>query len=308
MKPIIPTIVLSLFTLFPISDNVSNITNVQINTKYSEYPSAIFKNKLVVVSSKKIGGLGNGIDKNTNEPYSELFCLDVDKSGGLEDPHLFSRTLNTKHNEGQVTFTRDQKTVYYTRSMRKNSNNYQLYKADLDIHSSNIWINEVKLTRNSYYSIEDPHVSSDGKQLYFSSNLPGSVGGYDIYVSDINHDGTLSIPRNLGETINTEHDEKFPFLSQDGNEFYFSSKGHDSRGGFDVFVSNIIEKEFTIPESIDNSINSSFDEVAFMLTENNVGYFSSNKPGGKGNFDIYSFQLKSKFNLEEVFVVNNEKK
>ena len=94
MKPIIPTLVLSLCTLLPVSDNVSNITNVKTNTKYSEYPSAIFKNKLVVVSTKKIGGLGNGIDKNTNEPYSELFCMDVDDSGSLEDPLLFSRKIS----------------------------------------------------------------------------------------------------------------------------------------------------------------------------------------------------------------------
>lgn len=107
-------------------DNVLNtsgleftIYNSETNTKYSEYSSGTFKNKLIVVSSKKIGGLGNGIDKNTDEPYSELFCMDISENGDVSNPLFFSRILNTKHNEGQVAFSPDETIVYYTRSLRK---------------------------------------------------------------------------------------------------------------------------------------------------------------------------------------------
>lgn len=124
-------------------DKISNNTGLEyysyptdVNTKYSEFGSGVFRNKFIIVSSKKIGGFGNGVDKNTNEPFTELFCLDIKKDASLENPLFFSRILNTKHNEGQVAFTSDEKTIYYTRSLRKNAKNYQLFKATLDVNSS----------------------------------------------------------------------------------------------------------------------------------------------------------------------------
>ena len=320
MKPIISTIALSLCMLFPsvnINENVSDKldtvdypTNTsEINTKYSEFPSAVFKNKLIITSSKKIGGLGNGKDKLTNEPYFELFCLDISGSGELSNPLFFSRTLNTKHNEGMVSFSPKDKTIYFSRSLRDNSKNYQLYKANLNVFSKEIWINQKRLSKNANHSIENPRVSPDGKKLYFSSNLPGSIGGYDLYVSDILSDGTIGTPKNLGDTINTALDDKYPFLSEDGTQLYFSSQGHNSIGGFDIFVSQIKDGSYQTPIHLEENINTPYDEVAFILINNNgQGYFSSNKPGGKGSFDIYSFYLKSQFNLEDVFANKNDKK
>jgi len=319
MKPIISTIVLSLCTLFSLSniDIESDKLNTldfpfntsKINTKYSEFPSAIFKNKLIIVSSKKIGAFGNGTDENTKEPFSELFCLDIDDLGELSNPLFFSRTLNTKHSEGQVSFSPNERVIYYTRSQRDNSKNYQLYRANLNVSSSKIWINEKRLTKNVNHSIENPHVSPDGKKLYFSSNLPGSIGGYDLYVSEILNNGTLGVPKNLGDKINTPLDDKFPFLSKDGTQLYFSSQGHNTIGGFDVFVSQVINDDYQVPTNLEENINTPYDEVAFMLINNNgQGYLSSNKPGGKGNFDIYSFYLESQFKIEEVFANKTDKK
>lgn len=315
MKPILPTIVLSVCTLFsnlPLGNASAEsiITNTKsVNTKYSEFPSAMFKNKLVVTSSKKIGGLGNGVDENTNQPYSQLFCLDVDDLGDLSKPMFFSRALNTKGNEGHLSFSPDEKTVYFTRSSRDNSKNYQLYKANLNLSSNSYWVNITKLTKNTVYSIENPHVSPDGKKLYFSSNLPGSLGGYDLYVSNIEADGSLSTPENLGPQINTENDEKFPHLSKDGKQLFFSSNGHDGFGGFDVFVSNMINEVYELPENLGEAINSSSDDVSFMLAnENGQGYLASNREGGKGNFDIYSLQLDSQFKVEEIFASRDGKK
>ena len=111
------------------------ITETDINTKYSEIGSGLFKGKVLIVSSKKIGGLGNRVDKNTNQPYTDLFCVDVSETGELKRPLLFSRILNTKGNEGQVTFTEDENTLYFTRSTRENSKNYQLYKTNLEENS-----------------------------------------------------------------------------------------------------------------------------------------------------------------------------
>ena len=200
------------------------------------------RNKLIMVSSKKIGGLGNGIDKYTNEPYTELFCLDVDAYGTAKNPLFFSRIINTKNNEGQVAFSPDEQTMYFTRSRRENSHNYQLYKVVLETESNGNWIDELELAISSeHYSIENPHVSSDGTELYFSSNMPGSYGGFDLYVAHIYEDGSLGPAMNLGPKINTRFDDKFPHLSKDGRKLFFSSKGHNSIGGFDIFVSSISE-------------------------------------------------------------------
>ena len=197
-----------------------SLSETDINTKYSEIVSGMFKGKIIIVSSKKIGGLGNGIDKNTQQPYTDLFCVDVTDNGGLKRPLLFSRILNTKGNEGQVTFTKDESTMYFTRSTRANSKNYQLYKANLGENSLGNWINIEMLDISSEnHSIENPFIHNN--RLYFASNMNGTVGGFDLFVSDINSDGTLGTPKNLGPTINTRNDEKYPFVSNDGNHFYF---------------------------------------------------------------------------------------
>lgn len=259
-----------------------------VNTKYSEIGSGFFRNKLIMVSSKKLGGLAK-IDPNTNEAYKDLFCLDINKNGALSLPLLFSRILNTRDSEDQLTFSPDQKTVYYTRSSKGNSMEYKLYKAVLEEDSHGNWINEELLSINkTNVSIENPFMSPKGDKLYFSSNMPESNGGYDIYVSDIHTDGSLSTPENLGSTINTLSDEKYPSLSIDSKYLYFSSKGHDNIGGFDLFTSKILSRGYRTPRNMGNTINTRHDEVAYFLAAKNKGYVSSNRPNGKGGFDIYT--------------------
>lgn len=265
-----------------------DLLDAGVNSKYSEIGSGFFRNKLIMVSSKKLGGLAK-IDPNTDEAYKDLFCLNVGKNGALSLPLLFSRILNTNDSEDQLTFSPDQKTVYYTRSSKENSMEYKLYKAVLETDSHGNWINEELLSINkANVSIENPFMSPKGDKLYFSSNMPESVGGYDIYVSNINTDGSLSTPENLGRTINTPSDEKYPSLSLDANYLYFSSKGHNNIGGFDLFTSKILSSGYKAPRNMGNTINTAYDEVAYFLAAKNKGYVSSNRPNGKGGFDIYT--------------------
>lgn len=265
-----------------------DITETGINTKYSEIVSGLFKDKLIMVSSKKIGGIGNGIDENTNQPFTDLFCLDIIDDGELKRPLLFSRVLNSKDNEGLITFTEDEKTMYFTRSTRENSKNYQLYKATLQANSVGNWENIELLDISSQnYSVENPFVKGD--KLYFSSNMNGTIGGFDIFVSSINEDGTLGTPQNLGATVNTTQDEKYPFVSNDDKHLYFSSKGHRNIGGFDIFTSRIVNNKFKAPRNLGNTVNTEQNEIAFYLTNDYQGYLSSDKVGGKGSYDIYRF-------------------
>ena len=262
-----------------------------INTKYSEFSSGTFRNKLIMVSSKKIGGFGNGIDNYTNEPYTELFCLDIEKNGEISNPLLFSRILNTKHNEGHVTFSPDETVIYYTRSHRENSANYQLYIAYLEANSHGNWKNERQLTLNATYSIENPQVSPDGQQLYFSSNKPGGHGGFDLYVAPIQRDGSIGTPKNLGSGINSAKDEKYPVFNNDDNAFYFASNGHEGFGGFDLFMTNQKGRNFSEPVNLGETVNSSDDDLALTFISESKGFFSSDRTGGKGSYDIYSFDV-----------------
>ncbi len=264
------------------------ILDAGVNTKYSEIGSGFFRNKLIMVSSKKLGGLAK-IDPNTKEAYKELFCLDISEYGALSKPLLFSRILNTNASEGQLTFSPDQNIVYFTRSSKEKSLEYKLYKAVLEEGSHGNWINIQLLDINSDgVSIETPFLNTKGDKLYFSSNSPASIGGYDIYVSNVNADGSLDAPKNLGHSINTTSDEKYPSLSLDGKYLYFSSKGHQNIGGYDLFVSRILADAYKAPRNMGNTINTSFDEVAYFLAAKNKGYVSSNKPNGKGSFDMYT--------------------
>lgn len=260
----------------------------KVNSKFSEFGSGFFRDKIIIVSTKKIGGLSK-IDKNTNEAYKTLFCAGFNEDASvIEQPLLFSRIINTKNaNEGQVTFSPDEHTIYYTRSIKGDSKVYKLHKANLQKKSNGNWKNDVVLDINKEgYSIESPFVSPDGKELFFSSNMPGTLGGYDLFVAPIKEDGTLGTPKNLGDTVNTTLNENYPSLSKDNRTLFFASQGHINLGGYDVFKSNIRNKNFETPVNLGNTINTKADEVALFFTSNKKGYLSSNRVAGEGGFNI----------------------
>lgn len=278
--------------------------DVGINTKFSEYGSGFFMDKFIMVSSKKLGGLAKK-DKATGEGYKNLFCLDVKKDGSLKLPLLFSRIINTfDNNEDQIAFSPDEQTMYFTRSTEENTSLYKLYKVTLEKDSHGNWIGQELLDINEEnVSIENPFVTPDGKQLYFSSNTPNGFGGFDLYVANIKVDGSLETPINLGDKINTSTDDKYPSISKDGKKLYFSSKGHNNIGGFDVFESKIITNGYRTPRNLGNTINTEYDEVAYFMASRNRGYVSSSKAFGKGKFDIYKFSTKDVIqNIEGVIV------
>lgn len=281
----------------------------EINSEYSEIACTTFRQKLILISSKKIGALGSGKDPITNRPFMDLFCTEIKAYGKLGNPILFSRIINTRDNEGQVAFSPDEHTIYYTRSLRTNVLNYKLYKAKLEKNSNGNWINETKLSISSdSHSVETPHVSKDGEYLYFSSNMKGGYGGFDLYKSKILEDGTLGEPENLGPTINTSKDEKYPHTSKNSEELFFSSKGHESIGGYDIFLSDIINNTYKTPKNLGHSINSTKDEIAFIYIDDKKGIFSSNKENEDSAFNMYRFQSRELYNELKGIVITRENK
>ncbi|NQY09641.1 MAG: OmpA family protein [Flavobacteriales bacterium] len=138
--------------------------------------------------------------------------------------------------------------------------------------------------------------SSDGKRMFLSSDRKGGFGGLDIYVSELQEDDSWGPAVNLGAAINSEYDEDSPFLSYDGKKLFFSSKGHNSMGDYDVFYSEVIGGKWTRPRNLRPPINSTGKDIYFMTDQaGKVGFIASSREGGSGDMDIYSFEIECKF-------------
>lgn len=246
-------------------------------------------------------------------PYLDLYRATLNKDGVLENIKPFSEAINTGSHESNAIFTKDGKTMYFNRTnnARKKTEeekiaHIKIFKAEL---VDGVWTNVTALpfTSNSY-STEHPALSKDEKTLYYASDMPGTIGSFDIYKVAINDDGTYGEPENLGTTINTKHREQFPFIS-DYNVLYFSSIGHEGFGGLDVFRSNMVNGTFDKPVNLGSPINSNVDDFAYIVKEKeNKGFVSSNRTG----YDrIYGFgreeNMLSKYQVEGIVQDKNSK-
>ena len=266
------------------------LLNLDINTTFSDFGTSTYNDHLIFASSRDED---EAIYKWNAQPFLDLFELNED--GSVKE---MVGDINTKYHESSTTFTKDGKTAYFTRNnffkgkFKKNSKNIhglKIYKATL---VDSVWTNVESMPfNNNEYNVAHPALSNDEKKLYFASDMPGTQGASDIFVVDINEDGTYGEPINLGPKVNTEGRENFPFVSDKGI-LYFSSDGHVGLGGLDVFKVDVekINDATTMVHNIGKPINSPMDDFGYIINETTgKGYITSNREGGKGDDDIYSF-------------------
>ncbi|HEX9981463.1 MAG TPA: OmpA family protein [Flavobacterium sp.] len=282
-------------------DNISGIgdrfeiKNLSLNTPTAEF-GAMKNGENLVFSGVKINS-GKKVYKWNDEYYLDLnvISLAAVKSGD-SIARGFSDEINSNLHEGNAIFTKDGKTMYFTRNNSKDGkreankdkvSNLKLFRAEL---INGKWANIKPLPfNNDDYSVEHPALSADEKTLYFASDMPGSLGSFDIYSVAVNG-GAFEVPKNLGAQINTIKKEQFPFISADG-KLYFSSNGHFGFGSLDVFVSEMKNGTFSTPLNVGFPVNSGYDDFAFNIeSATKEGYFASNRPGGQGSDDIYSLK------------------
>ncbi len=285
------------------------LEKVSVNTGYSDFgPSFYGADKLVyATSSNKSEGFK--IDEWNQQPFLDLFIADMDSVGKLSNPRPFSKGINTEYHESSTSFTKDGKTVYFTRNNfidgkkgrdKEKTIRLKLYRATAD--ASGKWGNVVELPFNSKkYSVAHPALNADESKLYFSSDMPktddtaGTIGMSDLWFVEIKEDSIYGKPVNLGEGINTEARESFPYISKEGN-LYYSSDGLAGLGGYDIYVTKLDEKG--MPGKLINlgePANSNQDDFGFILDEEKgIGYLSSNRGGASGSIDdeIYLIQQK----------------
>ncbi|MEM5565561.1 OmpA family protein [Psychroserpens sp. AS72] len=275
-----------------------DVVNLDINTEVSDFGTTQYQNQLIFASSR-----GGGQKYKWNEqPYLDLFSAEKQEDGSYGNVEKLDSEINTKFHESTVAFTPDDQVMYFTRNNYFNNkykksedgtNRLKLFKATLNEHGD--WYNIESVHFNSdEYSVAHPTINVQGTKLYFASDMEGTIGMSDIFVVEIKADGSLGDPVNLGQNVNTEGQETFPFVNSEG-DLYLSSNGFNGLGGLDVFVIRDFENKFEAHqpmalENIGKPINSSMDDFGYY--ENlgtKEGFFTSNRDGGKGDDDIYSF-------------------
>lgn len=246
------------------------ISPVDFNTQYSDYPAFYRDGELYVITADQ----SNKINPWNKEPASDIYFGNQLKSIG--------KPINTKYNEGSLVITKDGQTMYFTRNdyvkrkLGKDSQDVTRLKLFRTDKVDGRWSEPKALPFNSSeYSVGHPALSADESKLYFVSDMPGGKGGTDLYESEIYDDNTYGIPTNL-TAFNTIGNEMFPFVDENDN-FYFSSNGHPNIGGLDVFYAQTNDDgSFRSPVNVGAPINSSYDDFAFVM-DNNQGYFASNR-------------------------------
>ena len=276
------------------------VVNMDLNTALSDFGANQYKDRLVFASTRESGRLYNW----NEQPYLELYSATKQEDGSYANVVNFDENINTKFHESSASFLPTDDVVYFTRNnyyrkkLRRDGegiNRLQLYRGRLQNDGS--WGDIESVHFNSEdYSVAHPAVNISGTKIYFASDMPGTLGNSDLYVADINADGSLTEPRHLGSAINTEGQETFPYVNSKG-DLYFSSNGLSGLGGLDIYMVRDFEQKLAaheqlIVENVGRPINSSKDDFAYY--ENlgtKEGFFTSNRDGGKGDDDIYTFEV-----------------
>jgi outer membrane protein OmpA-like peptidoglycan-associated protein len=292
-----------------VATSTAKVKNAGINSPYFDFSPAFFGEKSVVFSSTK-STKKSLLNKHTwtNESFTNLYVVDFDKDSLIKGPKGFNAKINKFYNESSAVFTKDGKTMYFTRNNQLktkaitdtlNTVLLKIYKAKFD---GKKWTNVIELPFNSdNFSCAHPALSPDEKELYFSSNRPGNKGMSDIYKIAILENDTFGEPENLGDVINTEGRETFPFITQD-NVLIFASDARAGLGGLDMYYLHLDSENKEI-KTFGQPINSSFDDFGLIYKDKiQDGFFTSNRPeDNKGKDDIYRFK---ELQIPKIFKIN----
>lgn len=271
------------------------IANIKkINSRNNDWAPRLYdkSGNILVFTSTREGVTGKKLDEWTGERFSDLFVSAIDAKGEWSKPEILDANgkTSTPANESDASFTADGSTVYYTmcNNLKKKTNRCLVYTSKFD---GNAWGDpvEVKIGNDTVFDYIHPYITPNGTQLYFASNKSGGHGGLDIWYSN-GGGNTFSEPVNMGSAINTHEKDAYPFLRND-TTFYFSSTGHSGLGGYDIFKAILTDSVWAV-ENMQHPINSNADDFGIVYLDGiDKGFFSSNRLGGRGGDDIWSFYL-----------------
>ncbi len=277
------------------------VENVKpLNTKWSDFAPMWYKKDQIFFTSDRENGVSKQMYGWTGNQYTDVYTtkFKVDRKNKdnikYDAPVLVDKDgMNGKFNDGVVAFDARFGTAYITKCNYDNNGKGNKCRIYVSTGQGSEWGAPEPLSFSTdSFSCGHPFLSKDGQTLYFSSDMPGGYGGRDLWFVTYSKKGKAwGDPVNLGPTINTEEDEMFPFLHEDGT-LYFSSNGHVGLGGQDIFFSKGEVTDWSTPVNMKSPINSGGDDFAIILDKTKeAGYFSSNREGGRGQDDIYRFKM-----------------
>jgi len=283
-------------------------TNVEIkneavlNTKKLDFSPTYYNDELVFVSTRDEKTLLSGIrDLWIDDNFMALWSANRNLDGTVGSPVVFSENITTKFHEGPVCFNKSGDRVFFTRNdfkrgkRRNNSDGIMKLQIYTSTKEGDDWSKPASLNFNTKeYEEAHPALTPDGNKLYFSSDREGGYGGMDLYVSEFKN-GEWAAPTNLGEKVNTPGNDVFPYVHDDGT-LYFASNGWEGLGGLDIYQVNMdMDKKMLGVENIGTPFNSPMDDFGLIMNEmKSEGYLTSDRDGGFGQDDIYSFKTAGK--------------
>lgn len=279
-----------------ISGSIKNM-GPQINSQYSEYKPVVSADESIMMfTSRRPNTTGGKIAPDLNDYFEDIY-VSRNENGKWSDAENLGIPINTKNHDANSGLSADgQKLLIYV-----GYNNGDLYESELN---GKLWSVPVKMNKNinTIYHESSASYSPDGNSVYFVSDKPGGFGKGDIYVSTKNVIGEWGIAKNLDSVINTPYGEESVFMHPDGKSLYFSSQGHETMGGYDIFKSTLENDKWTTPQNIGYPINTAGDDVFFVISASGQhGYYAST--GYYGGEDVFMVNILPQ---EKQMVLNNE--
>lgn len=290
----------------------TEISNEFINTKGADFGAAIYKNRVVYASTRS--DMKRAVAKNNKDwagnSGNQLFISERDANMFLRTPGFLHADIKNQLNQGPVAYSADGLWVAFTsnnfsegtRHIPSSGMELGLYIASVE-NDGDFSEAQAFPYNGTGYSTGYACFSPDGKTLYFASDRPDGFGGFDIYKSS-RTGSSWSPPENLGNIVNSQGNEITPFF--DGNSLHFASDWHDGLGGYDIFRAEKSGSRFTTIYHGGTGLNTSRDDFGYVYDlANNIGYLSSNRIGGKGDYDIYRIKNTSSSMVIQVIDENS---
>jgi outer membrane protein OmpA-like peptidoglycan-associated protein len=260
-----------------------------LNSDNEDYaPLILADGSAMIFTSRREGSTGGKLAFDNN--YFEDIYISHQKSGNWTEPEKISSNINTENHECAVALSPDGEKLF----LYDDENNGDFY---VSFKQGDEWTTPKEMGKpiNSRYREISLSINREGNRIFFSSDRPGGYGGFDIWMSELTADSTWGEPVNLGPNVNTPDNEDAPFIHPDDNILYFSSTGHMGMGGYDIYMSKELNKEWIRPRNLGYPINTVEDDIYFVVdAENRFGYYATAREDGLGGYDIYKIFLNEK--------------
>ena len=283
-------------------DGKYKIKQLTINSDADDFGASYYKNMIVFASTKETPKMIKRRYNWTGKPFWDIYVSEI-KDGQLKKAKKFNNNMNDKLHDGPASFSNDGTFMAFTRNNYKDKSDDKVVELQIyfSTYTNDKWSKpEPFALNNSAYQVGQPCLTPDGNTMYFTSDMPGGFGGADIYRVTKSGNGLWGKAENLGNKVNTEGDEMFPYFEKANSVLFFSSNGRFGLGGLDIFYCSVNGSEVGRVKNAGSPLNTPYDDFSVIVDNKlNQGYFASNRSGGSGGDDIYAFDILKSLDIDK---------